>query len=1334
MKEESSTTTLKENGFDNPYQYTRAIRFKVKPQSQSQCFQKKLQWDKSQVDIPELSNLLLKVYTGLGKLLFFSHKTDDDDKEDAKNKEPKFNKKLSVSKNWLKVWHKNIFHASIKNLRNKDGKYKLQELELIHEDESLKKWLENWKEKVDQLKRYSQQLKEFQARHSDIAYLIRWFLNNKRLPYIQAFLNEAHTSESNLDNQIKSLKSDLEQLQKDLKTAEQIYLSSDSSGIEIAKASFNYYTVNKKPKDYYENKLAKLEKRRYEECCSKIENKNGYIWHTLNKNGQKDQKILTFKSDLEKKWLERYIDKYNKDESNEYKIKGDLQNRVELSLDQTYHAMKAFKAEQKSIFYEVMKHIASDKKSGSSYEVKKNHLLKEYKLGYEQFDLEGINQTFSLFQFDNKHKNKYYTGKAEEKYNEFIELTRNIEQEQDSQKKRDTAKKRGRDFLFGKNCYFAEYGNFCEGYKKVAQELGKLIAQIKGIEKEKEEAKQTSYWSLIYVENDHKKLWLIPKDKMQDAKKDINELAEQNNSLGCPYLCCFESLTMRALHKLCFAEQSTFVEAMPDYLKDLRTKTKAINKKESNNQAFSQSSEQKRERKKEEELKFFKKVLEWQQGLPESDEKKTLQLKHFSNLQEVHQTEEFNEFEKALERACYHVKEIPLNEEEKQNFIKNHDVTVLNMTSYDLEGRNKNTHQTPASKNKYHTDLWKVFWENIDKPDKTATVKNFPVGEVRLNPEVKIRYRRADDALEKYLNNKDFPTKFKHRKKQEQLTIGLTLALNAGNKYEDLAFAKPEDLCEKINGFNAKFNSEKDFKTAWKYGIDRGQTELATLCLAQFNLDQDIYEANDKKVVKSKLASIECYTLKDYNYQILFDDGKQREKTHQRAIDNLSYFIDDKYKSLFDIKPTSCLDLTTAKVIKGKIVINGDVRTYLKLKKVSAKRKLYELYGKGQVDSTAKLEWSKYKFEYKNGKESKQHHPEGVLNINIGANREDPETAIYHYCNKYKDIISEKCIEKDLNRYLDELKSQDERHTPSILQINHLRNALTANIVGVISYLYKTYPGFILLEDLEKGKTKENDNIYNRLEVALYNKFQSLSLVPPHVKDIIQLREDVRKQQKDNKESIRSSQIGAIVFVDEFNTSKNCPYCEEKQTHKEKNDEKFKQKRFRCQSCGFDTYAFKTEEEREKDYTPEVKPSFYNEKFEFLKDINDPDKVAAYNIAKKIKDSSEIGKWKFLPSETREQIHNSKSFYGQEQGQNKNNQRVAKHKNPQSKHNQYKIKKQWHKTKDQKNGSSRNHHKIASKNPYSKNLTNQPFAVLKTMQIKTNVNHKESKESKSDEN
>ncbi len=400
-------------------------------------------------------------------------------------------------------------------------------------------------------------------------------------------------------------------------------------------------------------------------------------------------------------------------------------------------------------------------------------------------------------------------------------------------------------------------------------------------------------------------------------------------------------------------------------------------------------------------------------------------------------------------------------------------------------------------------------------------------------------------------------------------------------------------------------------------------------------------------------------------------------------------------KKLFKKDNVSCLDLTTAKAIKGKIIANGDIFTYLKLKKTVAKRELYEMFHKGKINLQAKLEWSDWENGESDNPERKR--PEGVLN----AQTSNGEKTIYWHSLKHENIplkLDEKgsaltaynknSIQDSLNSYLNQLRQKDNSHTPTILQINHLRDAITANMLGVICLLQKKYPGFVLLEDLTKQQMDKhffdhNENIARRLESALYSKFQTMGLAPPHIKDIIRLREESRKRQKDegqknqqiknNKNKRRNkiqnstisdqfrsiglapspeqkindssseskinqiSQIGAIVFVPERDTSKTCPYCEQKKERgqqenstefkKRSHIEKFAQHRFICggkNPCGFDTYYFKPEEERAENYNPKVDESKKREEFDLFKDLNDNDKAAAYNIAKKVIDSK---KW-----------------------------------------------------------------------------------------------------------
>ena len=1203
---------------DNPYQYTRAVRFRAVPYQQGGCFKEAVAdiGDKKP-DLLALATSLKEAHTELQTIFYVK-----DDKGGRW-----LRKKLAVNKTWLKRWHQDMFYLLIKQGNNKRSKYTLADLTVLHTN--IEECLETYDTLTQTLQQAAEAKQESQFRRSEIANAIQGLLNNRKLPYLVDFLREAHTKEACLYETIDALKKDLDKAQKTLRQAEACYLPAQSAGVEVARASLNYYTVNKKSKEYYGGEIEKTEAE-LSKCnysTIQLEKDSPYEWKKKNNNKhKKTDPLFTFNSEQEKEWLKRWLKK--NPECGYKSSNGDIQ----LSLDQTYAVMKAFKAEQKAIFYDVITHIV--RRQGSSYEVKnENHLLKGYRFDHTRLDEPNIRQDFSLF--DKELQN-------------FIEFTKRIQQENAQPQKgakqgsSSSAKERGKLLFVGKNCHFKAYCEFCEHYKAVAQLRGKLIAQIKGIEKERQEAVQTNYWGLISVDDNRQQLWLVPKEKMQKARvyNDGRQACQEDDTT---YLCAFESLTMRALHKLCFAEQSSFVKDMPEDLKRQQKEAKEYKTKDDDKKIAEKNKKK---------LEFLKAVLQ------SAYAKDILQLGNF-DLQTVYQAQDLKAFEQALEDACYYIKRVTFTEQEKQHFLETFNITVLDVSSYDLEGRNK------TSENKYHTDLWQAFWNGIES-EQEVMVRGFKLGKIRLNPEVKIRYREKDEDLKDYISKK-FDSSFKHRRLEDQFTVNFTLALNAGKRHEELAFSKPEEILEKINDFNQKLNQQMDFSTAWKYGIDRGQKELATLCLAKFSPD-DTYTCNDTKFLKPTFPDgeedIKCYELKEdkYGYKEPYKDGKGQERQRE-AIKNLSYFINNE--ELFDIRNVTCLDLTTAKVIKGKIVTNGDVMTYLKLKKEVAKRKLHDLYYDGKIAVKKQIEWHD-----KDNKNSKGNDTLRIITITPKGTKKE---TIYQYFAKYQAILSKEDIKRDLNRYLNELREKDDSHTPSILKINHLRDAVTANMVGVICHLQKEYPGFVILEDLEKstvdkhfGQSNENisrrgqsnENISRRLEIALYNKFQSLGLVPPHIKDILAIREEVRaknlahlddekaiehyKKNKSNPEfknkseqecietsknilksdfrekNNLSSQIGTIVFVDEFLTSQNCPYCEgravEKNKKKRKKDKK--EQRFSCYGeppCGFNTNHFK----------PEVN-SPNEEKFALFKEINDPDKVAAYNVAKKIKNADEI--------------------------------------------------------------------------------------------------------------
>ena len=316
---------------DSPYQYIRAIRFRSNPPTQqSGCFKEKL----NKVNSTEENFKLSKFSEELNKIkenlenIFYCKTSEKNQKEKGKNNFKNldvskkkdyfnFNKSISVKLAWLRIYHKDIFCLLIKKPQNeisnsytkKDNKQKRwslhKDLKNIHSD--FNNNFEILNEVFKQIETASKTPEEEQNRYSDISHAIKQL--KVKFPYFINFLKESHTSKPDFDKQIDETIKKYECLPMEI--AEQRYLSNKDSGMEIAKASFNYYTVNKKPKEY-EEKIEEIERKLNSQSYTRFcENTKGNIeWKWSEKNNssrgnhkQKNQNIFIFQSDLEKEWV-----------------------------------------------------------------------------------------------------------------------------------------------------------------------------------------------------------------------------------------------------------------------------------------------------------------------------------------------------------------------------------------------------------------------------------------------------------------------------------------------------------------------------------------------------------------------------------------------------------------------------------------------------------------------------------------------------------------------------------------------------------------------------------------------------------------------------------------------------------------------------------------------------------------------------------------------------------------------------------------------------------------------------------------------------------------------
>ena len=1172
---------------DNQYSYTKGLRFSLKHHRGSLPEPDPA----AKPDLAKLCEAGRRLAEELERFIYLPQAENAETLARDRQGEYKPSRDVRINKTWLKQFFKADFYDQHQTRRQRT--HELHQFDYALQ--GIARWRAGWRENLDELEKANSAALHDQTRRSDIASLLLQLGRRDQFPLIQEFAVHARHK-----NKANRLPDHAEAVEEQLQAALAEYAPSQGAGVVVAAASLNYYTVNKKPKEYYDDKIDKVKKRRDE-------------------------------------------------------------------LADSYEKMKENKALQKSRLLELMlgerlnlEQIKDDQELSLFHRDEDRDCLEEvYQLTREISRL-----TAEL----NEHQSRH--GAGTDHYRSLKGKLQRAKQERGFYFIRSTKGKKHRDYLQG-------WWNYCEDYKNKAMDFGKVKAQLRGLEKEQQESQQLRYWAVFLRRKEQLSLCCIPLHKCREAWKFLEKMA---NAGAVPVdsevkLYRFHSITQRALHKLCFAEGSSFAADLPPNLqRPLSEANKASNDPEQIERQRRRNRGQKP--KAQLELEFFQALLK------DSNATRNLELSRF-DFSEALRAKQADQFQMAFDKAGYDVETIAFDTHRAKTFVDRFKVLEFELTSYDLERRNENTHQTPVSDERRHTELWRKFWKAAEQGE---------AGDVRLNPELKIRLRKADPDLFEYLRKKRFDLeKTKHRRLQDQYNLHLTMELNAGRLHSDLAFAKADEIDKKIDDFNETFNKQ-NWEKSWKYGIDRGNIELATLCLARFDKN-DTYRHGDKTLLRPRFPQdeedIKTYTLKreKYNHRAIseLETRPIEERREKQVIVNISYFIDKIEDSeWFSQHTCTCIDLTTTKVISGKLISNGDVFTFLKLKYEAAKRVLFDLVAQGKITKENKrLEW---------GSEA----PENSAFIKLCYRRLDSKPiAVYFFEGAHGRnfeelelsngrIYARETIREALQHYLDALLVEQakptgaaNKHVPPIEKINHLRDALVANMVGVIVHLQQRYRGIVILEDLNMDLIEEhfqefNINISRRLEFALYRKFQSLGKVPPHLKDLIQRRErlhakrekeidkavneaanekyqkwlhennnaDSEEQEKQKKQFWReanerihkekdfSSQIGAIVFVDKYKTSKNCPYCGKSIDWRSKIADrlKFKQHRFSCgkeNSCGFDTDRF-VESPHSKPPLAQPSQGGTTPDFKIFREIDDPDKVAAYNVAGKIQDWKKI--------------------------------------------------------------------------------------------------------------
>lgn len=925
----------------------------------------------------------------------------------------------------------------------------------------------------------------------------------------------------------------------------QSYLPEQSKGYPIAKASFNFYTINKRPVDYTHkiddiNKKLKVD---WKECKSLFSDSNE-LWEIV-------------RADVERRAKGKEL------------LLGEMPMRDIEDYANLRQILKNILAQQKADFSEMIQ-------SAESYSsLQESDLYLFDRISGEDFD-----DYFEL------------SEKIEETATERNQ-TRNQDKQRELRTQINRLKKQRGDLL-SEACQetknrFVEYKKFAAFYRKVAQQHGRLYAQLKGIEKERNESQMISYWAMILQSGNRHKLVLVPKEKASELRIRLKESEDKTSNTK---LFWFESFSFRSLQKLCF---SNIEGGSNKFYWDLSKEAEFSHKYSFEGKFIAGEFDLKGDEKRK--IEFYKDVLSSRTA------SRMLSISKEELREEVLNVDFdcLDDFKVALERVSYkrmftvntHIIEALKSEFAAQVF----DITSLDLRHDESSMDKENVFEYS---DKLHTRIWKEFWseENIDN--------NF---DVRLCPEITLLYRKPKSSrIAKYGADSTQRNRYLH----EQLTLVTRFTERSNSPGRELSFLAEEDEKKIVEDFNREVLKEN---FCFALGIDNGEVELSTLGVYLPQFAQGSNDATFEMLRRVDEFGFPTLTIRDLKYK-----EKDIKGIERKVVQNPSYFIKEDlycrtfgrsheeyktmFENLFERRNLLTLDLSTAKVISGHIVTNGDVVSLFNLWKRHAQRNIYAMMehqlAEGSVEielkrseelseaerikfidylntdnkeynklsETDKHKYVAWIYDRWNGKEVANNAFENVYEkcrrkgnfadivlyaVCTNAGEVEKVVDIFDVRNVFKlrkdfdCLMSQDEIKAELNRYNVRVISDEELD----LNLRQTKSSLVANVIGVIDFLYARYKekfggeGLVVSEGfgvskVEQDLEKFSGNIYRLLERKLYQKFQGKGLVPP-IKNILMFRE---KDNKEGKKNVPFLHIGNICFVDPSGTSQKCPVCE----------------------------------------------------------------------------------------------------------------------------------------------------------------------------------------------
>lgn len=539
------------------------------------------------------------------------------------------------------------------------------------------------------------------------------------------------------------------------------------------------------------------------------------------------------------------------------------------------------------------------------------------------------------------------------------------------------------------------------------------------------------------------------------------------------------------------------------------------------------------------------------------------------------ENKELEEIKKEIDRKCYRLESKNISKDELSILVNRQNCLLLPIINQDL------AKEVKSDSNQFTKD-WNALFEKNSK--------------WHFSPQIRISYRKPTP---------DYPMDRTGDKRYSRFQINGHFLCNyiPDNDYissrEQIEnYRDDSKQKEAVENFNNLVTESRNDKF-YVFGIDRGQNELATLCVID----------NNGKIQ----GNFDIYTRK-FNSETKQWEHTFVEKRHILDLSNLrvetTIVIDGKPE-----KKQVLVDQSTVKV-KDK---NTNQYVYQTKAQVKMQQSAYirKMQYKMQTEPEVVINW----YKENNTEEKivdnlvdKENGEKGLVSF-YGAAIVETKYVLAPIAEKIKEMLDNFCKLKQQKEKGENVKAQLD-DLIELEQVANIKTGVVANMVGVIAFLLKQfdYNVYISLEDLskinkvEKSGTTDAEIKYSKNEgrreiseryagLGLYNFFETQLL-----RKLFKMQQEndckplvpAFRAQKNYDNIVDSvgkinNQFGCVYFVNADSTSKTCPVCgacnnkkfepdmnKYPNAHKDENNnwvfrDKGNGDRIHCYCCGFDT-------------------------------------------------------------------------------------------------------------------------------------------------------------------